>query len=115
MQHRQLGHSPLSVSALGLGCMGMSDFYGPADDRESISVIHRALDLGVDFLDTADIYGIGRNEALVGQALKGRRDGVVLATKFGNVRDAGRPIPRHQRPAGIRPPGVRRQPAAAEC
>jgi aryl-alcohol dehydrogenase-like predicted oxidoreductase len=67
----------------------MSDFYGPADDRESISVIHRALDLGVNFLDTADIYGIGRNEALVGQALKGRRDGVVLATKFGNVRDAG--------------------------
>ena len=89
MQHRKLGHSPLKVSALGLGCMGMSDFYGPADDRESISVIHRALDLGVDFLDTADIYGIGRNEALVGQALKGRRDGVVLATKFGNVRDAG--------------------------
>ncbi len=89
MQHRKLGHSPLEVSALGLGCMGMSDFYGPADDRESISVIHRALDLGVDFLDTADIYGIGRNEALVGQALKGRRDGVVLATKFGNVRDAG--------------------------
>ena len=86
MQHRKLGHSPLSVSALGLGCMGMSDFYGPADDRESISVIHRALDLGVDFLDTADIYGIGRNEALVGQALKGRRDGVLLATKFGNVR-----------------------------
>jgi len=89
MKQRKLGHSPLQVSALGLGCMGMSDFYGPADDRESISVIHRALDLGVDFLDTADIYGIGRNEALVGQALKGRRDGVVLATKFGNVRDAG--------------------------
>jgi aryl-alcohol dehydrogenase-like predicted oxidoreductase len=89
MQQRKLGHSPLEVSALGLGCMGMSDFYGPADDRESISVIHRALDLGINFLDTADIYGIGRNEVLVGQALKGRRDGVVLATKFGNVRDAG--------------------------
>ncbi|BDA86132.1 oxidoreductase [Aureimonas sp. SA4125] len=85
MKKRTLGRD-LVVSSLGLGCMGMSEFYGEGDDAESISVIHRALDLGVTFLDTADMYGVGRNEELVGQALKGRREGVVLATKFGNVR-----------------------------
>jgi aryl-alcohol dehydrogenase-like predicted oxidoreductase len=85
MQQRKLGPD-LSVSALGLGCMGMSEFYGEGDEGESLSVIHRALDLGVSFLDTADMYGVGRNEELVGRALKGRRDRVVLATKFGNVR-----------------------------
>ncbi|HEX2132297.1 MAG TPA: aldo/keto reductase [Actinophytocola sp.] len=73
----------LEVSALGLGCMGMSETYGPADDAESVRVIHRALDLGVSFLDTADVYGAGHNEELVGRAIKGRRDEVVLATKFG--------------------------------
>jgi len=88
MQTRELGRSGLFVSALGLGCMGMSDFYGTGEEAESIATIHRAIGLGVTFLDTADIYGLGSNEELVGKALKGRRSEVVLATKFGNVRAA---------------------------
>ena len=88
MQFRKLGHSPFSLSALGLGCMGMSEFYGDRDDQESIDVIHRALDLEVNFFDTADVYGKGKNEELVGRALLGRRNQVVLATKFANIRDA---------------------------
>ncbi|MBA2501618.1 MAG: aldo/keto reductase [Pyrinomonadaceae bacterium] len=86
MKTRQLGRSGLEVSALGLGCMGMSEFYGSSDERESIPTIHRALELGVNFLDTADMYGPFKNEELVGRAIKGRRDKVVLATKFGNMR-----------------------------
>ncbi|MDQ0189193.1 aldo/keto reductase [Alicyclobacillus cycloheptanicus] len=86
MKERTLGTQGLRVSELGLGCMGMSDFYSNRDDEESIATIHHALDRGVTFLDTADMYGVGKNEELVGRAIKGRRDQVVLATKFGNVR-----------------------------
>ncbi len=94
MQFRELGRSGLKVSALGLGCMGMSEFYGPGDDGESIATIHRALEVGVNFLDTADVYGPYKNEELVGRAIKGKRDKVVLATKFGIVRDPANPTAR---------------------
>ncbi len=89
-----LGTEGLTVTRQGLGCMGMSDFYGPRDDAESIATIHRALELGVTFLDTADMYGMGANEELVGRAIADRRDGVVLATKFGIVRDPDDPTKR---------------------
>jgi aryl-alcohol dehydrogenase-like predicted oxidoreductase len=83
---RTLGRQGLSVSAIGLGCMGMSDFYGATDDAKSLAVLHHAVDIGINFLDTADMYGVGRNEALLSQLLKTRRAEVVVATKFGNMR-----------------------------
>jgi aryl-alcohol dehydrogenase-like predicted oxidoreductase len=94
MKQRTLGGDGPAVSAIGLGCMGMSEFYGPADESASIETIHRALDLGVTLLDTADMYGSGHNERLVGRAIADRRDEVVLATKFGIRRDADDPTRR---------------------
>jgi aryl-alcohol dehydrogenase-like predicted oxidoreductase len=88
MRSKKLGNSTLTVSALGLGCMGMSEFYGPRNEEESVATIHLALERGVNFLDTADMYGVGHSEELVGKAVQGRRNDIVLATKFGNVRGA---------------------------
>src|SRR5881397_40810 len=88
MQYRELGNSDLKVSAIGLGCMSMSGTYGRSDDAESIDVIHHALDLGVNFIDSSDMYGWGHNEELLGRALKGRRDQALVTTKFGQVRSA---------------------------
>ena len=113
MQKRTLGSEGLEVSAQGLGCMGMSEFYGTADEDEAVATIHRALELGIIFLDTADMYGPFTNEKLVGRAIAGRRDEVVLATKFGNERGEDGELPRRQRQAGVRAQGVRRLAAAA--
>ena len=103
LRTRPLGRSGPVVSALGLGCMGMSEFYGTADRAASIATIHRAIDLGITFLDTADVYGPHTNERLVGEAIRDRRDQVVVATKFGFVRDAdGKPLGVNGRPEYVR-------------
>jgi aryl-alcohol dehydrogenase-like predicted oxidoreductase len=99
---RTLGTDGLVVSAIGLGCMGMSQSYGPADRAESIATVHRALELGVTFLDTSDVYGMGHNEELVGEAIRGRRDEVQLATKFSLSRDDGGPVRIDGRPENVR-------------
>jgi len=91
---RRIGSQGLQTTPIGLGCMGMSEFYGPSNEKESIATIHRAMELGVDMLDTADMYGPFKNEELVGRAIKGKRDRVIIATKFGNVRDPRDPTKR---------------------
>jgi aryl-alcohol dehydrogenase-like predicted oxidoreductase len=105
MEYRRLGKSSLVVSALGLGCMGMSEFYGNPNEQESIATIHHAIDRGITLLDTADVYGMGRNEELVGRAIQKRRNQAIVATKFGIVRDPSNP---NQRGVNGRPEYVRK-------
>lgn len=103
MEVRKLGRQGLEVSALGLGCMGMSEFYAGKDETEAVATIHRALELGITFFDTADMYGLGQNEVLIGRAIRGRRNHVIVATKFGNVRAPdGRPLGVNGSPGYVR-------------
>ena len=90
MKYHNLGHSNLEISVIGLGCMGMSEFYGKADDKESLKVLEKSYELGVNFYDTADTYGLGHNEELLGKFIKGKRDKLIIATKFGIKREAGK-------------------------
>ena len=108
-QTRALGTSGLTTSALGLGCMGMSEFYGASDEAECIATIHHAVERGVVFLDTADMYGMGWNEELVGRAIRGMREKVCLATKFGNVRGADGSFQGCERQARVCPVVLRRK------
>ena len=113
MKTRQLGKSGLKVSAIGLGCMGMSEFYGPGDEAEAMATIHRALDLGVNFLDTADMYGLGANETLVGQGHSGPAQPGRAGHQVRQRPRRDRQVSRRQWPARIRALGLRRQPEAA--
>ena len=113
MEHRELGKGGPLVSAIGLGCMGMSDFYGPADETESIATIHEAIDRGITLLNTGDFYGMGHNEMLIRRAIEGRRDRVFISVKFGGTADPGRAVHRLRRPAGGREELRELQPAAA--
>ena len=113
MEQRKLGSQGLQVSAIGLGCSGMSSDYGVPDDTESTATIHRAIELGLRFFDTSDAYGAGRNEELLGAAIKGKRDGLIIATKFGNIRGPNGERGGDEQSPRLCAAGLREEPAAA--